>query len=150
MNCCRVILLSMFRYANTFWSLHLIPPHKALNTSPCQAGLQVSLIHGAIVEAIITFISRIIALESSSWSTKPAAIINSLTTVSLCILALDSSGGFFNPILASALTLNCQGNSLIEHIFVYWLAALSGGMIARTLHIVLRGEEYELLKNKEE
>ena len=56
-------------------------------------------------------------------------------------LALDSSGGFFNPILASSLTLNCEGNNLIQHIFVYWLGSLAGGMIARTLYMVLRGEE---------
>lgn len=55
--------------------------------------------------------------------------------------ALDSSGGFFNPILASALTLNCQGNNIIQHIFVYWLGSLAGGMIARTLYMVLRGED---------
>lgn len=127
------------RYASAFWSLHLIPPHEALHTSPCQAGLQVSMLHGAVVEAIITFVSRIVALESSYWPTSTAAGINGAVTVALCIFAFNSSGGFFNPILASALTLNCAGNNLMEHLFVYWLASLTGGIVARTLHMLLRG-----------
>jgi glycerol uptake facilitator-like aquaporin len=64
---------------------------------------------------------------------------------------LNSSGGFFNPILASALTLNCQGNNIVEHIFVYWLGSLAGSIVARTLHMVLRGEtptEYRKLHYK--
>ena len=66
--------------------------------------------------------------------------MNSGVTVALCISALNYSGGFFNPILASALTLNCRGNNLAEHIFVYWLASLAGGIVARTIHISLRSK----------
>jgi len=133
--------------------MHLISPHEALHTGPCVAGLQVSILYGAVVEAVITFISRIIALQSGSLMPILSAVLNSLTTVFLCIVALDSSGGFFNPILASALTLNCQGNNLVEHIFVYWLGSLSGGMIARTMHMVLRGQtpsQYRKLHEKTE
>lgn len=132
-SCCK------YRYASTFWSFHLIPTHVALHTSPCQAGLQVSILHGAVVEAFITFVSRSVALESGYWTANTAAAINAAVTVSLCILAFDSSGGFFNPILASALTLNCKGNNLLEHFFVYWLASLTGGIIARTMHMLFRG-----------
>jgi hypothetical protein len=122
-----------------FWSMHLIPAHEYLHTSPCQAGLQVSILHGAVVEAMITFVSRLVALESSYWPATTAAGINSAVTVALCILAFDSSGGFFNPILASALTLNCAGNNLVEHFFVYWMASLTGSIIARTMFIMFRG-----------
>lgn len=109
-----------------------------------------SILHGAVVEAMITFVSRIVALESSYWTAKTAAAVNGAVTVALCILALDSSGGFFNPILASALTLNCTGNSLIEHIFVYWLASLTGGIIARTMHMLFRGNGYPVQEESHE
>lgn len=97
------------------------------------------MLHGAVVEAMITFVSRLVALESSYWPMRTAAAVNGAVTVALCISAFNSSGGYFNPILASALTLNCVGNNLIEHFFVYWLASLTGGIVARTLHMVLRG-----------
>src|SRR6266487_3493099 len=53
--------------------------------------------------------------------------------------ALNTTGGYFNPILASALTLGCEGNTFIEHFFVYWFGAIIGGLGARYMHILLRG-----------
>lgn len=50
------------------------------------------------------------------------------------LTAQDSSGGFFNPVLASALTLNCEGNDLFEHFIVYWVGSLIGGLMARYIH----------------
>lgn len=97
------------------------------------------MLYGAVVEAMITFVSRVVALESSYWPGTTAAAVNGAVTVALCIFAFNSSGGFFNPILASALTLNCAGNNLIEHFFVYWLASLTGGIVARALHMLIRG-----------
>ena len=44
---------------------------------------------------------------------------------------MDSSGGFFNPILASALTLNCEGHNTGEHLIVYWLGSVFGSVVAR-------------------
>jgi glycerol uptake facilitator-like aquaporin len=96
------------------------------------------MFYGALVEGMLSFVSRIVALESGHWSQRVSEWANSLTTVALCIYGLDTTGGFFNPILASALTLNCEGNNIIQHVFVYWLGALTGGIIARTAHIFLR------------
>jgi glycerol uptake facilitator-like aquaporin len=133
-----------------FWGLHLIPAHIALNTLPCQAGLQCTMIYGAIMEAFISFISRIVALETTSCVQSISAVANSVTTVALCIFALDSSGGFFNPILASALTLNCKGNNFVEHFFVYWAGSLVGGVVARTLHLIVHRKATLVAKEKDD
>jgi len=139
-----------WRYVQFFWGLHLIPAHIALNTLPCQAGLQCTMIYGAIMEAFISFISRIVALETTSCVQSISAVANSVTTVALCIFALDSSGGFFNPILASALTLNCKGNNFVEHFFVYWAGSLVGGVVARTLHLIVHRKATLVAKEKDD
>ncbi|KAI1290002.1 hypothetical protein HDE_08108 [Halotydeus destructor] len=128
-----------WRYVQWFWKFHLIPQHVTLNTLPCQAGLQCSMVYGALIEALISFISRFVCLESGYLPQLACAAVNSITTVGLCLFAMDSSGGYFNPILASALTLNCKGNNFFEHLFVYWVASLTGGIIARTIHLLMRG-----------
>ena len=64
----------------------MIPQHEALNTQECVAGLQVPILYAAIVEAVITFVSRLVALESGYWPMKISALINAITTVALCIL----------------------------------------------------------------
>lgn len=55
-------------------------------------------------------------------------------------IALNTTGGYFNPIMASALTLNCKGNTLIEHLIVYWIGALTGGFIAKLMYTLIRGK----------
>lgn len=48
--------------------------------------------------------------------------------------------------MASALTLGCEGNTLIEHLLVYWIGSIVGGLAARALHIFIRGEPKEKLE----
>ncbi|XP_013788340.1 aquaporin-11-like [Limulus polyphemus] len=131
-------------YIKSIWSFHLVTEHRALHTAQqCEAGLQVTILWGALIEGFITFISRLVALQSGKWDARTAAIANSITTVVLVLAALNTTGGFFNPILASALTLGCHGNTIIEHFIVYWIGALIGGLIARVLHQALEGTTKE-------
>lgn len=59
---------------------------------------------GAAIEGLITFISRIVALQSETWnSSRLALLVNAGVTVLLVIFALNTTGGYFNPIMASAL-----------------------------------------------
>ena len=40
------------------------------------------------------------------------------------------SGGMFNPLLATVLFGGCKGHSMAEHIFIYWVGALAGSVVA--------------------
>ncbi|RWS31518.1 aquaporin-12-like protein [Leptotrombidium deliense] len=122
-------------YTQSFWCFHWTEEHETLHMQKCEAALQVSVVYGMLIEFGISFISRFVALQSTIFSERIAAWMNAITTTILCKAALDTTGGFFNPILASALTLNCVGNNLIEHFMVYWVAALLGGLTARYLHV---------------
>nr|ARX80212.1 aquaporin [Blomia tropicalis] len=128
------------KYTHCIWCLNLAPEHMDLHTQRCQASLQVNMALGAAIELAITFISRIVALESTILPEKLNVAINSLTTTLLCLIALDTSGGYFNPVLASALTLNCDGNTLVEHIVVYWLGAMIGALLARYMSLWIHGQ----------
>ncbi|XP_015789581.1 aquaporin-11 [Tetranychus urticae] len=125
-------------YIDFIWCFHLTPEHTELHTKRCQAALQTTVLKGFLVEMFITFVSRIVCLESFKLNERLANYINSMVTVTLVLAALDTSGGFFNPILASALTLNCEGNDFLEHFLVYWVGALLGGLLARKLHLMNR------------
>lgn len=43
-------------------------------------------------------------------------------------LAFSSSGGYFNPALATALKYGCLGTSVMEHVIVYWVGACAGSV----------------------
>lgn len=48
--------------------------------------------------------------------------------------AFNFSGGYFNPVLATALKWGCSGYSNIDHIIVYWIGACVGGMLSVPLY----------------
>lgn len=119
-------------WLNYIWSFHMTPEHEALHSdAECQAGLQVHMAYGAAIEGIITLVSRIVALESTYWNPALTISANAIVTTILVLAATSTTGGFFNPVLATALTLGCRGNTLIEHITVYWIGSLLGGFIGR-------------------
>lgn len=46
------------------------------------------------------------------------------------LLAFNYSGGYFNPVLATALKWGCTGHTNIEHIIVYWIGACAGAVLS--------------------
>ena len=74
-----------WKYTNVFWCWHLMKEHQDLHEQICYASLQVPMYHGAVIEAMITFISRIVYLESYNWNNKVANYINSIVTVILVL-----------------------------------------------------------------
>lgn len=44
--------------------------------------------------------------------------------------AFNYSGGYFNPVLATALKWGCSGHTNWEHIIVYWIGACSGALLS--------------------
>ncbi|KAF8785970.1 Aquaporin-11 like protein [Argiope bruennichi] len=132
-------------WINYIWSFHMNEEHEALHTAAeCQAGLQVHMAIGALIEGLITLISRVVALESVNWNPEISLSTNAIVTTVLVLAATSTTGGFFNPVLATALTLGCRGNTVVEHIVVYWIGSLVGGFIGRYLYHLRHG--YEKLK----
>ncbi|KPM02971.1 hypothetical protein QR98_0013980 [Sarcoptes scabiei] len=115
-----------WRYIDWIWCWHLSDQHRQLHQAPCEASLNVDPLHGALIEGVITLISRLIALESNHWNDFVSILANSLTTVALVLFAFNTTGGFFNPILASSLMIGCEGNTYWEHFQVYWIGSLLG------------------------
>jgi hypothetical protein len=50
--------------------------------------------------------------------------IDSFVATSMVILAFDTSGGYLNPVLATALKFGCRGHTPVEHFIVYWLGEI--------------------------
>lgn len=124
-------------YIKFVWSWHLLPEHETMDTTECQTSLMVSPSRGALIEGTITCISRFVAMRSVYWTDNVSTAINSLTTVILVLAALTTTGGYFNPIMASALMLGCAGSTTTEHFTVYWAGALMGGFIGRYMDVRL-------------
>ncbi|XP_003740565.1 aquaporin-11 [Galendromus occidentalis] len=118
-------------YIQQIWSLHLIDQHKVMNTEECQSSLMTTASWGFMVEAFISCVSRFFALRSQYWSEKTSLWINSVVTVILCLVALNSTGGYFNGMMASALMLGCGPHGYFEHFAVYWGGNIFGGFLAR-------------------
>uniref|UniRef100_A0A6B0V512 Putative aquaporin-11-like protein n=1 Tax=Ixodes ricinus TaxID=34613 RepID=A0A6B0V512_IXORI len=118
-------------YIKFIWSWEIIAEHRIMATTECQTSLMVSTTKGALIEGIITCVSRFVAMRSIYWTQNVSTIINSITTVVLVLAALTTTGGYFNPIMASALMLGCGGSTLTEHFTVYWVGALIGGFFGR-------------------
>lgn len=74
-----------WKYTTWIWCWHLTEEHHQLHEQPCEASLYVSPLYGMLIEGLITFISRIVALESGNWSHLTATVANSLTSVILVL-----------------------------------------------------------------
>lgn len=70
--------------------------------------------------------------------------------------AFNYSGGYFNPVLATALKWGCSGHTNLEHIIVYWIGACVGALASvplfrnRTVHQLLVGNDTVTDKEKDE
>lgn len=70
--------LLLASYLNCVWCFHLTEQHKSHHLERCETALQVPMIYGAMVEAMITFLSRYVALHSERWDTHVANYTNSI------------------------------------------------------------------------
>ena len=57
-----------------------------------------------------------------------AAIIPGIVVLGVS-LAMNLSGGMFNPMLATVLLGGCDGQSLLEHVGIYWIASTFGAIL---------------------
>ena len=72
------MLCFLSSYLNCVWCFHLTEQHKSHHLERCETALQVPMIYGALVEAMITFLSRYVALHSERWDTHVANYTNSI------------------------------------------------------------------------
>ena len=63
--------------------------------------------------------------------------------------ALRISGGFFNPMLATALFGGCLGHTVFEHFFIYWIGSTLGAVFGMYFYPSLKKKIYpEAVKDK--
>ena len=112
--------------------------------------LKVSPLIGAVIEGVATLLCRLASKALSENNPKHASTIDSFigtslvvagnikshpltSTIGLIIIiyflkAFQFSGGYFNPVLATALQWSCNGVNNIDHIIVYWIGCCIGSI----------------------
>lgn len=115
------------------WYLEAAETHvgRAIASSgKCKADLQVSVLAGALIEGGFTLIYRLACRYFYDKITRSLALVlDSLVGVVLVAVAFSLSGGYFNPVQATALMWGCS-LGIAEHLFVYWFASSIGALMA--------------------
>ncbi|KYO24792.1 hypothetical protein Y1Q_0014088 [Alligator mississippiensis] len=92
----------------------------------CSSSIQTSLSQGIYVEGGCSFFFHLVALKFQHSHVLYRVPIVALLVTVLAYTAGLSTGAFYNPALATAVTFHCSGNTLQEYIQVYWLGPLTG------------------------
>ncbi|CAL4116168.1 unnamed protein product [Meganyctiphanes norvegica] len=95
----------------------------------CRADLEVSVLTGFYLEFILTFLACIFSRALEIYRPQFAAVVNSFFVTTLVLSAYETTGGYFNPVLAT-IKLGCAGHTHLEHILVYWMGSVGGSMLA--------------------
>ncbi|XP_001360767.2 aquaporin-11 isoform X1 [Drosophila miranda] len=130
----------VYRIVQVFWWLEFAETHKGRAFESCSADLQVSPYLGAVIEGVATLLCRLASKTLSDKEPKFASYIDSFIGTSLVVAvyafnyallaAFNFSGGYFNPVLATALKWGCRGHTNFEHIIVYWIGACVGAVLS--------------------
>jgi len=122
--------LVIFYYIQLIWSIELAETHIGRAYEDCTADLAVPKEYGAAIEGFATFFCRLMSRTLSETHLRYAHIIDAFFATSLVVAAFNYTGGYFNPALATSLKLGCDGNTLEEHLIVYWLGATAGAIVS--------------------
>ncbi|EEC20497.1 conserved hypothetical protein, partial [Ixodes scapularis] len=121
-------------YIKFIWSWEIIAEHRIMATTECQTSLMVIHLRGSFLSRVTTTNNTFVRIPSSRtvscccMQSFCCAISFLFVNEPMCLSpALTTTGGYFNPIMASALMLGCGGSTLTEHFTVYWVGALIGG-----------------------
>uniref|UniRef100_A0A183BVY3 Aquaporin n=1 Tax=Globodera pallida TaxID=36090 RepID=A0A183BVY3_GLOPA len=100
-----------------FFALNLHPQHVNAFDEECSADLTVAIIYGSIVEALGLFASKLaeFCIDERILPPNGATLINALCSGLITILGINITGMYANPIVAWALTFNCEGTSHFGH-----------------------------------
>jgi len=129
-----------WRFASFYWKYQLLSEHQQmLLVENCKSSLTTSTTYGLAIELGCCFICRLVELvghrllESSALSRRAVSLVSSFVCTTLVVLALELSGGYFNPILAASLEFGCKGIRFYQHALVFWLGPILGHLLARSL-----------------
>ncbi|CAH1107266.1 unnamed protein product [Psylliodes chrysocephalus] len=122
--------LITFKYVQVLWSLELVETHIDKAYEDCTADLQVDMSVGAVIEAIATCLCRLVSRFLSETDAAFGSYFDAFFGTMMVVAAFNFSGGYFNPALATSLKLGCDGNTLLEHVIVYWFGAIFGSILA--------------------
>ncbi|XP_017465756.1 PREDICTED: aquaporin-12 [Rhagoletis zephyria] len=120
----------VYRIVQVFWWFEFAETHKGRAFEECNADLQVHPYLGAAIEGLATLLCRLASKALSEKEPKFSNIIDSFIGTSLVVAAFNYSGGYFNPVLATALKWGCRGHTNLEHIIVYWIGACVGALLS--------------------
>merc|ERR1712179_565036 len=87
---------------------------------------------GFAIEMLLTCTCRLVSRGLSELNPKFAPAIDSLFATSMVVLAIETSGGYFNPVL-SLVKLGCTGHTIIEYLIVYWVGSILGSLLSLKL-----------------
>ena len=122
----------MFKYVQVLWGWELAETHEGRSHSAafdeCTADLQVSVLMGAAIECVATMLCRLTSKALSVGEPEYASAIDAFVGTSLVVAAFDTSGGYYNPVLATSLKYGCKGHNALEHFLVYWVGASIGAV----------------------
>ncbi|XP_018562473.1 aquaporin-11 [Anoplophora glabripennis] len=143
--------LVTFSYVQVLWALELADTHRGRAFEECTADLQVDMVAGAIIEGVATCICRLISRTLSESNAKFGTVLDAFFGTMMVVAAFNFSGGYFNPALATALKLGCEGNTFTEHLVVYWLGATVGSILSVFIFKIKPIQNYvKKLKEKQE
>ncbi|XP_017040802.1 aquaporin-11 [Drosophila ficusphila] len=120
----------VYRVVQFVWWLELAETHRGRAFESCNADLQVSPYVGAAIEGVATLLCRLASKTISEKEPRFGSYIDSFIGTSLVVAAFNFSGGYFNPVLATALKWGCRGHTHLEHIIVYWIGACAGAVLS--------------------
>ncbi|XP_066155285.1 aquaporin-11 isoform X1 [Euwallacea fornicatus] len=143
-----------FRYVQLLWAMELAETHKDKAYEECTADLQVDMVLGSIVECALTCSCRVVSKILAVKSFKFCAVVDAFFATTMVVLAFNLSGGYFNPALATSLKFGCAGNTIVEHLFTYWVGSCTGALLSciifesNAVQRFLKGESVEERKDE--
>ncbi|XP_055372584.1 aquaporin-11 [Condylostylus longicornis] len=120
----------VYRIVQVFWWFELAHTHEGRAFQECTADLQVHPYLGAVIEGVATLLCRLASKSLAETGPTFSSYIDSFIGTSLVVAAFNFSGGYFNPVLATALKWGCTGHTNLEHIIVYWIGACLGAILS--------------------
>ncbi|KAL0274600.1 UNVERIFIED_CONTAM: hypothetical protein PYX00_002695 [Menopon gallinae] len=108
----------------------LVDSYEGRAIEKCEADLQVPLVTGAIIEAAGTFFCQLSGKIIQDLHLKKGQVVGPFIGTLAVAIAFNHTGGYYNPVLATCLKFGCKGNTIGEHLMVYWAGPCVGSLLS--------------------